>query len=79
MRLRTAILSAVLFLCAAPAFGQACAMCYSSAAGTSQEGQRALRRGIVVLMMPVVGLMSLGLWSAFHYSRKRDLEQSLHS
>lgn len=75
MKLRTAILAAGLLLWAATAFGQACAMCYSSAAGAPQEGQRALRRGVVVLIVPPVGFVTVGLGMAFRYSRKRDLEQ----
>jgi hypothetical protein len=75
MKLRTAILAAGVLLWAASAFGQACAMCYSSAAGASQEGQRALRRGVAVLIVPPVGFVTVGLGMAFRYCRKRDLEQ----
>jgi hypothetical protein len=75
MKSRIAILAAALLLWVAPAFGQACAMCYSSAAGAPQEGQRALRRGVAVLIVPPVGFVTVGLGLAFRYSRKRDLEQ----
>ena len=75
MRLRTAILAALL-MWAGPAFGQACAMCYSSAAGAPPEGQRALRRGVTVLIVPPVAFVTVGLGFAFRYSRKRDLEQA---
>jgi hypothetical protein len=75
MKLRTTILAAGVLLVAAPSFGQACAMCYSSAAGSSQEGQRALRRGVAVLIVPPVGFVTVGLGMAFRYGRKRDLEQ----
>jgi hypothetical protein len=76
MRLRSAILATSLFLWAAPAFGQACAMCYSSAAAASRDSQKALRKGVAVLIVPPVGLVTLGLGMAFRYGRKRDLEQS---
>ena len=74
MRLRAAILVASLFLSAAPAFSQACSMCYSTAKATSKDGQRAISKGVVVLLVPPLGFMTLGVWAAFRYSRKRDLE-----
>jgi len=84
MKLRAAILAASLLLWTAPAFSQ-CSMCYSAAKATSKEGQRAISRGVFVLLVPPVGFMTLGVWMAFRYGRKRDLEanftagSSLHS
>jgi hypothetical protein len=75
MKLRAAILAAWLTLWAAPVFGQACSMCYSTAKATSQEGQKAISKGVVVLLVPPLGFMTLGVWMAFRYGRKRDLEQ----
>jgi len=75
MKLRAIILAVVLGLSGFPAFSQGCAMCYSTAKGTSQEGQRALSRGVVVLLVPPLGFMTLGLWLAFRYGKRRDLEQ----
>ena len=74
MRLRAAILVASLSLSATPAFSQACSMCYSTAKATSKDGQRAISKGVVVLLVPPLGFMTLGVWAAFRYSRKRDLE-----
>ncbi len=74
MRFRAAILAASLLLSAAPAFSQACSMCYSTAKATSKDGQRAISRGVVVLLVPPLGFMTLGVWMAFRYGRKRDLE-----
>jgi len=51
-------------------------MCYSNAAGTTKEGQRALGRGILVLLVPPVGFMTAGMGLAFHYGKRRDAEQS---
>ncbi len=48
-------------LWAVPALGQGCAMCYSNAAGTTKDGQRAISRGILVLLVPPVGFMTLGV------------------
>jgi hypothetical protein len=76
MKLRTAIFAALLLLWAMPAFGQACSMCYSTAKATSKEGQRAISKGVVVLLLPPLGFMTLGVWAAFRYGKKRDLEQA---
>jgi hypothetical protein len=76
MRLRQATLVAALLLSAAPAFSQACSMCYSTAKATSKEGQRAISKGVIILLVPPVGFMTLGMALAFRYSKKRDLEQS---
>jgi Na+-translocating ferredoxin:NAD+ oxidoreductase RnfE subunit len=74
MRVRFALLALVLFLWAAPAFSQGCAMCRSSAAATSKEGQRAISKGVLVLVLPPAGFMTIGVALAFRYGRKRDLE-----
>lgn len=71
-----ALLILLLTLWTAPAFSQACAMCYSTAAATSKDGQRAITRGVVVLVAPPLGVMTLGVSLAFRYGRKRDEEQN---
>ena len=76
MKLRAATLIAALLLSAIPAFSQACSMCYSTAKATSIDGQRAISRGVVVLLIPPLGFMTLGIALAFRYGEKRDLEQN---
>jgi hypothetical protein len=76
MKLRAALLAAFLTLWAVPAFSQSCSMCYSTAKATSKDGQRAISRGVVVLLIPPLGFMTLGVWMAFRYGRKRDLEKN---
>ena len=76
MKLRSLILSAALLLCSVPAFSQSCSMCYSTAKATSQAGQRAISKGVLVLLIPPLGFMTLGIALAFRYSRRRDLEQN---
>jgi hypothetical protein len=74
MKLRLAILALLVVLWAGPAFGQGCAMCYSTAAGTTKDGQRAISRGVLVLLLPPVGFMIIGAGMAFRYGKKRDEE-----
>jgi hypothetical protein len=74
MKLRLGTLAVLLLLWAAPAFSQGCAMCYSSAAASTKEGQNAISRGVLVLLLPPVGFMTLGAGLAVRYSKKRDQE-----
>jgi hypothetical protein len=76
MKRRLALLTFGLLLWAAPAFAQGCAMCYSNATGTSKDGQRAISRGILVLLVPPVGFMTLGMGLAIRYGNKRDEERA---
>jgi ABC-type sulfate transport system permease subunit len=76
MKLRTALLVVGLLMCAVPAFSQGCAMCYSSAAAASKDGQRAISKGVLVLVLPPAGFMTLGIAAAYRYAKKRDLENS---
>ena len=72
MNLRLAILGFALAMWATPAFAQGCAMCYTSALGTTPKSQRALSKGVVVLLVPPVGMMSILIGAGFVYARKRD-------
>jgi hypothetical protein len=72
MRLRLATLAVFMLIWAGPAFGQGCAMCYSSARGATKEGQNAISRGVVVLLVPPMGFLTVGLGAALRYGKKRD-------
>src|SRR5882762_9869236 len=76
MRRRFAILSVFVLLWAAPAFSQGCAMCRSSADPTSKDGRKAISKGGVILLVPHLGIMTVGVWMAFRYGKRRDIEQS---
>lgn len=74
MRVRGALLVLSLFLWATPAFSQGCAMCRNAVAATSKEGQKAIGKGVLVLIVPPIGFMTLGFGMAIRYGKKRDLE-----
>lgn len=75
MKLRAALFLLMLSLCALPAFSQGCAMCSSYVESSSKAGQKAVNKGVLLLLMPPAGFMTLGLAAAYRYGRKRDLEQ----
>src|SRR5260370_42270973 len=61
MKVRSALLVLSLFLWATPAFSQGCAMCRGSAAAASKHGQRALREGGRVLVLPPAWFITVGV------------------
>ena len=75
MKRRLVMLVIALGLWTAPAFAQGCAMCYANASGATKDGQRAISRGVIVLLVPPLGFMSIGVGLAFRYGRQRDLER----
>ncbi len=58
----------LLLLWGLPAFAQGCAMCYQSAEQAGEKAQAALRHGILMLLVPTLGVMG-GLGVATVYFR----------
>jgi hypothetical protein len=75
MKQHFSLLVMALVLWTAPAFAQGCAMCYANATGATKDGQKAISRGVIVLLIPPLTFMSVGVGWAFHYGRKRDLDR----
>ncbi len=65
------MLALAVTLWAAPAFAQGCAMCWTSATGASKSSQLALSRGVVVLLIPPVGMMVGLVGFSLHYGREK--------
>ena len=72
MKMRLTTIALFVALWTAPAFAQGCAMCYSNAAGSSKDGQRAISKGVLVLLVPPIGFMTVGMGLAVRYGRQRD-------
>jgi hypothetical protein len=72
MKLRLAGLALIIAMWSAPAFAQGCAMCYSTVAGATKDGQRAISRGVLILLLPPVGFMTVGAGLAMRYVKKAD-------
>ena len=75
MKPRLCRLALLLALGAAPAFGQ-CAMCYTSAKGASTNGQTAITRGVLTLLLPPIGMMLGLIGFAFLYNRNGHEEEA---
>ena len=70
-------LALILLVCILPngaAFAQGCAMCRANAKATPKEGQKAINRAILLMMVPPLGAVTLGTGLIVRYARRRDRE-----
>ncbi|HUS19029.1 MAG TPA: hypothetical protein VMZ25_05230 [Terriglobales bacterium] len=63
------LIGVVLLLASSPAFAQGCSTCTNSAASAPERSQRALRRGIIIMMVPSLAIMAGFAGIAYRYRR----------
>jgi hypothetical protein len=64
-----AVFGSLILASAAACAAQGCAMCYQNAAASGAAGRAALRHGVLILLLPAVGLF-LGIFLLIY--RRRD-------
>jgi hypothetical protein len=65
LKVRKFALVALLGMGSLPAFAQRCAMCNAAAKATPKEGQQALNRAILVMLVPPISVMVVGVGFVF--------------
>jgi heme/copper-type cytochrome/quinol oxidase subunit 2 len=68
-------LALLMALGSAPAFGQGCAMCWSSANAAGERGKQALNNAVTMLLVPTLGFMAGFVVLTVRYSRQRENDE----
>jgi hypothetical protein len=77
MKLRRYALVLVLLLAlAAPALGQGCSMCASTAGATGEKGRKTFVRAVAVLLFPTLAMGIFIVGAAFRYRNRNDQQDS---
>jgi len=72
MKLRLSILLLWLALWATPAWSQGCALCSTAASAAGAKAQKALSRGVLILLVPPTAVMLGLIGIVFRQRHKRD-------
>ncbi len=73
---RYALVLVVLLALAAPALGQGCSMCSSSAGATGEKGRKTFTRAVAVLLFPTLAMGVLIVGAAFRYRNRNNQQGS---
>jgi hypothetical protein len=66
------MLAVLVALSAAPALAQGCAMCYESAKHAGADGQRAINRAVLVLLVPTITLIGGMVGVTLHFKDRNQ-------
>jgi hypothetical protein len=69
---RYALVLMLLVALTAPALGQGCSMCSSSAGATGEKGRKTFTRAVAVLLFPTLGMGALIVFGAFRYRNRNE-------
>ncbi len=72
MKLRVSILLLWLALWATPAWSQGCALCSTAASAAGAKAQKALSRGVLILLIPPTAVMLGLIGIVFRQRRSRN-------
>jgi hypothetical protein len=69
---RYALVLVLLVALSAPALGQGCSMCSSSAGATGEKGRKTFSRAVAVLLFPTLAMGVFIVGAAFRYRNRNE-------